>query len=193
MAQPTRRADEGLRASPLGRRCGPLARSPQAAHAERLWGAAGAHVPEEPRFVRMRLAGPALYHITDGRLPYSRQPLCPGPGRLRGGRSAPVAGPGGGRARPFPARDVSRVLVYARNLVASSELSERPSLWELFTAASGGTRRSLTPRRLVRLAVQEEISDRARDLPALTYEGPDGGEGSDCGDRRWTACPGRHG
>ena len=139
-------------------------------------------------FVRMRLAGSALYHITGGRLPSLVSRYAQAPDRYEEAEALQSLALEAVAPDPFPARDVSRVLVYARNLVAVSELSERPSLWELFTAASAvlGERYAA---RLVRLVLQEEVSDRARDLSALTYEIAQDKAGLRCGDRWLQSVP----
>jgi len=147
------------------------------------FGAPPARARRKGAFVRMRLAGFALQYVASGRLPYLVSRYARAPDRYDEAEALQSLALEAVAPEPFPARDVSRVLVYARNLVASFELSERPSLWELFTAASAvlGERYAA---RLVRVAIQEKISEGARDLPALTYEIQQDREGLRCG-ARW--------
>ena len=119
-------------------------------------------------FVRVRLAGPALLRLTD-RLPYLVSLYAAAPDLYEEAEALQSLALEAVTPEAIPARDVSRVLVYARNLVASSELRERPSWCELSTAASAVISDAYAVR-LLRLAIQEEISKQARDLPVLTYE-----------------------
>ncbi len=132
-------------------------------------------------FVRMRLTSSALHYLT-GRVPYLVNRYAKAPDSYEVGEAVRSLALEAVAPESFPARDVSRVLVYARNLVAIPELREQPSLWELVTAATGvlGERYAA---RLFLLAVQEEISEKARDLPVLTHEVEDGREGLRCGSR----------
>src|SRR5262249_2238540 len=65
--------------------------------------------------------------------------------------------------------DIARMLVYARNLAATSRIGDRPSFGDLLTAGSGviGNRYA---GRLYLMAMQEQTSPAAEQYPELTHE-----------------------
>ena len=72
--------------------------------------------------------------------------------------------------------DVARMLIYARNLAASSGLREMPGLGELLTASSA-TMGNHYAGRLYLIAMRERLTTKSRDLPPLTYETETGVQG----------------
>lgn len=72
--------------------------------------------------------------------------------------------------------DVARMLLFARNLAASSGMREMPDLGELLTAASA-TMGNRYAGRLYQIAMRERLTAMSRDLSALTYENEGGMQG----------------
>lgn len=142
------------------------------------------------RHQRLRLAAFALEHAT-GRLPHLVERYALDPvgyeeqAALRAlaldavpeseGRAVVLVRPGRSSAADVglpesaSAADVSKVLVYARNLAMSRGLGDRPALIELLTAASAviGNRYA---GRLFALAMRERTSETTKKLPTLDFK-----------------------
>ena len=71
---------------------------------------------------------------------------------------------------PVASVDVAKMLLYARNLAAYSNVREVPGLGELLTASSA-TMGNRYAGRLYQIAMHEHLTAKSRDLAPLTYEG----------------------
>jgi hypothetical protein len=126
------------------------------------------HERRHPKtFRRMRLESTALHKMTK-RLPF----------QLTGFSSSPEAYDEATCTRELalatvkPEKhapiDVASMLVYARNLQAMEHLSESPGLWNLLTAASTCLGNEYASR-LATLALADQFTREAEDLPLLTH------------------------
>jgi hypothetical protein len=145
---------------------------------------------------RARLTPTALYRMT-GRMPlllarYAKAPdrydeleaireLGLAACRSKAAVSLQIEGHRGGEDEEFieptnASVDVARMLIYARNLAASSGLREMPGLGELLTASSA-TMGNRYAGRLYLIAMRERLTDKSRGLSPLTYDTENGVQG----------------
>lgn len=149
----------------------------------------------DARFRRGTLAGSALLHMT-GRYPFLVRQYARSPDgydeaeairvlALKAGRSkARVALDSGAEGQttdedwlsPDPtAADAAKVVLYARNLTAGTDLAEVPRLYDLLTAGSAIIGRVYAGRLF--LAAMKELPARKNDPPSLTYDLAEGRHG----------------
>jgi hypothetical protein len=118
-------------------------------------------------FMRMRLEWSALHRITQ-RLPYQVAQFARQPSRYSESTCLSKLALAAVKPEKFQAAEIALMLVYARNIVAMTSLSETPGLWELLTSSSSVLGNEYASR-LATLALLDRFTEATNEYPLLTH------------------------